>query len=76
MREHDVIGCGWERLDPTEIEDNSRVTGRVYFTRNGKRLAEVLDGVSAGLFPVVHIQKKVSTNVFTDLYGTNRVSLV
>ena len=59
MREHDVIGCGWERLDPTDIEDNSQVTGRVYFTRNGKRLAEVLDGVCAGLFPVVHIQKKV-----------------
>ena len=59
MREHDVIGCGWERLDPTELEGNSRVTGRVYFTRNGKRLAEVLDGVGAGLFPLVHIQKKV-----------------
>lgn len=59
MREHDVIGCGWERLEPAEIEDNPHVTGRVYFTRNGKRLAEVFDGVSTGLFPVVHIQKKV-----------------
>ena len=57
MREHDVIGCGWERLDPTE--ENSCVTGRVYFTRNGKRMAEVLDGISTRLFPVVHIQKKV-----------------
>ena len=57
MREHDVIGCGWEGLGPTE--ETSDATGRVYFTRNGKRLAEVLDGISTGLFPVVHIQKKV-----------------
>ena len=63
MREHDVIGCGWERLD-SESEGESRVLGRVYFTRNGKRLAEVLDGIPTGLFPVVHIQKKVRINGF------------
>ncbi|XP_028400510.1 probable E3 ubiquitin-protein ligase HECTD4 [Dendronephthya gigantea] len=58
MREHDVIGCGWERLEPAEDQGSSRALGRVYFTRNGKRLAEVLDGISSGLYPVAHIQKK------------------
>ena len=60
MREHDVIGCGWERQE-SEFDGDRRVSGRVYFTRNGKRLAEILDGVSAGLYPVVHIQKKASS---------------
>ena len=59
MREHDVIGCGWERQEG-EFDGDTRVLGRVYFTRNGQRLTEVLDGVSPGLYPVVHIQKKVS----------------
>ena len=59
MREHDVIGCGWERHE-SEFDGNRQMTGRVYFTCNGKRLAEVLDSVSAPLYPAVHIQKKVS----------------
>ena len=53
MKENDVIGCGFERN-----EDQS-ANGLVYFTCNGDRLAGDLDGVQSGLWPVIHIQKKV-----------------
>ena len=53
MKENDVIGCGFERN-----EDQSAY-GLVYFTCNGDRLAGDLDGVQSGLWPVIHIQKKV-----------------
>lgn len=56
MREHDIIGCGWEAMDR---EENTTGVGTAFFTHNGKRLSEVLEGVERGLFPVVHIQKKV-----------------
>ena len=54
MKENDVIGCGYKKA-----EDESD-KGLVYFTCNGNRLAEDLDGVRSGLWPVIHIQKKVN----------------
>ena len=43
MKERDVIGCGYKRA-----EDQAD-RGMVYFTRNGERLAEGVDGVQTGL---------------------------
>lgn len=54
MKEKDVIGCGYKR------GDDQTDKGSVYFTYNGDRLAEGLDSVQAGLWPVIHIQKKVT----------------
>ena len=48
------IGCGYKRA-----EDQAD-RGMVYFTCNGERLAEGVDGVQTGLWPVLHIQKKVT----------------
>ena len=53
MKENDIIGCGYKKA-----EDQSD-KGLVYFTCNGVRLADSLDGVESGLWPVIHIQKKV-----------------
>lgn len=53
MKENDIIGCGYKKA-----EDHSD-KGLAYFTYNGQRLAENLDGVQSGLWPVIHIQKKV-----------------
>lgn len=54
MKENDVIGCGFKGG-----EDQSGKAS-VFFTYNGDRIAEELDGVQAGLWPVLHIQKKVT----------------
>ena len=54
MKEKDVIGCGYKRAEDQADK------GTVYFTCNGERLAESLDGVQSGLWPVLHIQKKVT----------------
>lgn len=59
MKEKDVIGCGYKRA-----EDQSD-KGTVYFTCNGVRLADSLDGVQSGLWPVIHIQKKVTRVLLT-----------
>jgi E3 ubiquitin-protein ligase HECTD4 len=56
----DVAGVGWERQGDTPALPGQQVRGQVYFTYNGERLAATLDDVSGGLWPVVHIQKKVS----------------
>lgn len=48
-----VIGCSYTRSE--ENVDK----GSVYFTHNGQRLPGLLNGVGAGLWPVVHLQKKV-----------------
>ena len=53
MKENDVIGCGFKRGEDQPGKSS------VYFTYNGDRIAEELQGVQAGLWPVVHIQKKV-----------------
>ncbi|XP_068681108.1 probable E3 ubiquitin-protein ligase HECTD4 isoform X3 [Montipora foliosa] len=52
MKENDVIGCGFKK------GEDQPGKASVYFTYNGDRLAEELEGVQAGLWPVVHIQKK------------------
>lgn len=51
LKVNHVIGCGYMRS-----EDN---VGTVYFTHNGQRLPGSLNDVNAGLWPVVHLQKKV-----------------
>ncbi|XP_071946536.1 probable E3 ubiquitin-protein ligase HECTD4 isoform X2 [Antedon mediterranea] len=51
----DVAGIGWEK-DKTSVRGSEK--GRVFFTYNGRRLATSLEDVAAGLYPVVHIQKK------------------
>ena len=53
MKESDIIGCGYKK---TEDHPDK---GLAYFTCNGQKLAENLEGVQAGLWPVIHIQKKV-----------------
>jgi len=55
MKENDVIGCGYKRG-----EDQSD-KGLVYFTYNGDRLEQDLEGAQSGLWPVIHIQKKVTS---------------
>ena len=59
MKEMDVVGCGYERVASagTPFEDTDK--GKVYFTYNGTRLCESLDGIEAGLWPALHIQQKV-----------------
>lgn len=53
MKENDVIGCGFKG------GDDQSGKASVFFTYNGDKIAEELDGVQAGLWPVLHIQKKV-----------------
>jgi len=55
LQPNHVIGCGY-----TKSDDNK---GTVYFTHNGQRLHGCLNDVSAGLWPVVHLQRKVSLKV-------------
>ncbi|XP_066272380.1 LOW QUALITY PROTEIN: probable E3 ubiquitin-protein ligase HECTD4 [Branchiostoma lanceolatum] len=54
----DVAGIGWERIGDAPSTQGEQVKGRVYFTYNGQRLPAVLDDVSGGMWPVIHIQKK------------------
>ncbi|XP_078681858.1 putative E3 ubiquitin-protein ligase HECTD4 [Branchiostoma floridae x Branchiostoma belcheri] len=54
----DVAGIGWERVGEAPSVQGEQVKGRVYFTYNGQRLPAVLDDVSGGMWPVIHIQKK------------------
>ncbi|XP_035690108.1 probable E3 ubiquitin-protein ligase HECTD4 [Branchiostoma floridae] len=54
----DVAGIGWERIGEAPSVQGEQVKGRVYFTYNGQRLPAVLDDVSGGMWPVIHIQKK------------------
>ncbi|XP_059095573.1 probable E3 ubiquitin-protein ligase HECTD4 [Tigriopus californicus] len=58
MSPGDIIGLGWE---PSHLDPNSTHTqnwGKLYFTQNGTRLSQELEGVPLGLFPVLHLQKK------------------
>ena len=40
-----------------------QIRGTVYFTYNGRKLRSVIHNVAGGMWPVVHIQKKVRTVV-------------
>ena len=54
------------------------VKGRVYFTHNGRRQGAVMDDVNGGMWPVVHLQKKVQSKVYcrTDLPLSAKISIV
>lgn len=56
----DVAGIGWERSEGTPPPPGQPAKGRVYFTYCGQRLLPFLEDVSGGMWPVVHIQKKVT----------------
>ena len=48
----DCLGIGWEKGVGSH--------GTVFFTLNGRRMDQALEQVTAGLYPVVHIQRKNS----------------
>ena len=56
---NDVIGIGWEKTSEQGGSATAPVRGRVYFTFNGRRLTASIEEVSGGLWPVVHLQKRV-----------------
>lgn len=56
----DVAGIGWERTNDPAVSNMAIPKGQVYFTYRGQRLTATLDNVAGAMFPVVHIQKKVS----------------
>ena len=58
----DIAGIGWERVGDSALLPGQTVKGLVYFTYNGRKLPATLDDVSGGMWPVVHIQKKVGLN--------------
>jgi len=55
IKTNDFVGCGWIK---TSAEGEPSM-GKVYFTRNGERCSNEFAGVPGGLFPFLHIQKKV-----------------
>ena len=55
----DIAGIGWERQGDAAPLPGHTVRGLVYFTYNGRKLTATLDDVAGGMWPVVHIQKKV-----------------
>lgn len=55
----DIAGIGWERTDESPVQGQTP-KGRVYFTYRGRLLSSNMEDVSGGMFPVVHVQKKVS----------------
>ena len=54
----DVAGIGWEKTSDASAGQPPK--GQVYFTLGGRRLSPTLSDVSGGMYPIVHIQKKVS----------------
>ena len=60
LKAGDVAGIGWERSADSPVLHNIPVRGTVYFTHNGARLTPTLEEVVGGMWPVVHIQRKVS----------------
>lgn len=59
MNTGDVAGIGWERSEGTPPPPGQAPKGRVYFTYCGQRLSPILEDVAGGMWPLVHIQKKV-----------------
>lgn len=60
----DVAGIGWERSECTPPPPGQAPKGRVYFTYGGQRLCPILEDVAGGMWPLVHIQKKVGLFLF------------
>ena len=56
-------GIGWERQGDSPALPGQPIKGLVYFTFNGKRLPATLEDVAGGMWPVVHIQKKVESSL-------------
>ena len=54
----DIAGIGWEKTGDTIVQGQIP-RGRVYFTYRGRLLSAHMEDVAGGMFPVVHIQKKV-----------------
>ena len=54
LKAGDVVGCGWLK------EDTPTNKGVVYFTVNGIRLEQTFKDSPTGLYPFIHVQKKVS----------------
>ena len=50
----DVVGCGWLK------EGTSTNKGVVCFTFNSVRLEQTFKDSPTGLYPFIHVQKKVS----------------
>lgn len=63
----DVAGIGWERSECTPPPPGQAPKGRVYFTYGGQRLSPILEDVAGGMWPLVHIQKKVGLFFFFNL---------
>lgn len=63
----DVAGIGWERSEGTPPPPGQAPKGRVYFTYCGQRLSPILEDVAGGMWPLVHIQKKVSYILYSIL---------
>lgn len=61
----DVAGIGWERSECTPPPPGQAPKGRVYFTYGGQRLIPILEDVAGGMWPLVHIQKKVGLLFFS-----------
>jgi hypothetical protein len=61
----DVAGIGWERSEGTPPPPGQAPKGRVYFTYCGQRLSPILEDVAGGMWPLVHIQKKVGLYAWT-----------
>lgn len=58
MSPGDIIGIGWEASHADPKPTNSPNLGTLYFTQNGTRLSQELEGVPLGLFPIIHLQKR------------------
>ena len=54
MKTGDVLGMGWMRQVGTPS------VGTLFVTLNGNKLESQIDNVQANLWPIVHLQKKVS----------------
>ena len=54
LKAGDVVGCGWLK------EDTPTNKGVVYFTVNNIHLEQTFKDSPTGLYPFIHVQKKVS----------------
>ena len=54
LKTGDIVGCAWIR------GDQGGGAGVMYYTLNGAKLDHVFNKVPPGLYPFVHLQKKVS----------------
>lgn len=72
----DVVGCGWEKYADGRSGNANEMKGIVFFTFNGMRLPAVLEDVLGGMWPIVHIQKKVSSLSFRRTVFSDEVTML